>query len=64
MKKRLRLSDEDSVFGGVCGGLGEYFDLDPVLIRVPLFLAIWLWGVGLIVYFAFWIAMPPHEDKP
>ena len=33
MKKRLTLSD-DRKLGGVCGGIAEYFDVDPTLIRI------------------------------
>jgi len=32
--KKLYLSDIDSKIGGVCGGIGEYFDKDPTLIRI------------------------------
>ncbi len=34
MKKRLYRSAENKVLAGVCGGIGEYFDVDPVLIRL------------------------------
>jgi phage shock protein C len=60
MNKRLYLS-EDEVFGGVCGGLAEHFGIDPVFIRVPLFLLAVYYGIGLVLYLAFWLAMP-HKD--
>lgn len=56
---RLRKSpDNDSVFGGVCGGIGDYFGIDPVFIRVPWFLLAFYYGVGILLYVAFWLAMP------
>ena len=32
--KKLERSRESSVIGGVCGGLGDYFDIDPVIFRI------------------------------
>lgn len=34
MKKRLFASTRDKKLGGVCGGLAEYFDIDPTLVRL------------------------------
>ena len=34
MKKRLYKSDDDKVFAGVIGGIGEYFDMDPTILRL------------------------------
>lgn len=58
MKNRLYRSD-DGVIGGVCSGLGDYFDVDPVLIRIG-FCALACFGVGagLLLYFVLWVAMP------
>jgi len=55
--KRLYRSKNNKVFGGVCGGLGDYFDVDPVLIRV-IWVILGLSGVGLLAYFIAWIIMP------
>lgn len=46
-----------NVIGGVCGGLGDYFDLDPVLVRV-IFLALMFFGAGFLAYILFWIIVP------
>ncbi len=58
MQKRLYRSRLDSKIAGVCGGLGEYFDVDPTLIRIIFLLMILAHGVGLIAYIVAWIAMP------
>ncbi len=50
--KRLFRSKENKVFAGICGGLGEYFEVDPVVIRLFSLLIIVLSGVlpGVVVY--------------
>ena len=51
--KKLYRSDKNKVFAGICGGLGEYFDVDPVVVRLFWFLMVIFSGVfpGLIAYF-------------
>ncbi len=58
--KKLYRSQKQKVFVGVCGGLGEYFDIDPVLIRLLFVIALLSGGVGLIAYIVFWIAVPQN----
>jgi phage shock protein PspC (stress-responsive transcriptional regulator) len=59
MTKRLMRSTTDRVFAGVCGGLAEYFDLDPVLVRGGyVFLTIFTAFCGVIFYFVLWLIMP------
>lgn len=55
--KRFLRSNSNRVIGGVCGGIGEYFTLDPVLIRV-IFVLTAIFGAGFIVYLVLWIMMP------
>ena len=60
--RRLRRSRRDRVFGGVCGGLAEYFGVDAVLVRsVAVALAL-SGGAGFLLYFIAWIAIP--EGSP
>ena len=40
MQKKFYLSQKDKKIGGVCGGLAEYFDVDPFLVRLVIFLAV------------------------
>jgi len=58
MEKRLYLSDTDRKIGGVCGGLGEYFGVDPTLIRLIWILLIFVGGTGLLAYFIAWAIIP------
>ena len=60
---RLRRSRDDKVFGGVCGGLGEYFGIDPVWFRVA-FVALVFAGAGggLVLYIIAMIAIPEREE--
>jgi phage shock protein PspC (stress-responsive transcriptional regulator) len=57
-KKRLVRSSTDKKIGGVCGGLADYFDLDPTIIRVVWLLAFLCAGAGLLAYIILWIALP------
>lgn len=58
--KRLYRSGKDKVLGGVCGGIAEYLNVDPVLIRL-LWVAMSLtWGAGILVYIIAWIIVPPN----
>lgn len=61
-KKRLYRSKKQRIFGGVCGGLGEYFDMDPTLIRLIWALVFFMGGSGLLIYIIFWIVIPEEED--
>jgi phage shock protein C len=58
--KRLYRSNRDVMLGGVAGGLGEYFNIDPTIIRL-LFVLLALVTAGvpvLLVYFILWIVIP------
>jgi phage shock protein C len=60
--KRLYRSKTNRVFAGVCGGLGEYFDIDPVIVRlIWVILTIASFGVGIIAYLLAWIIIPKHK---
>ncbi|MEI7498921.1 MAG: PspC domain-containing protein [Bacteroidota bacterium] len=56
--KRLFRSKIDRVLGGVCGGLGKYFNIDPVLVRVLWAVSFFVGGVGLLGYIIAWIIIP------
>ncbi|UCC43431.1 MAG: PspC domain-containing protein [Candidatus Zixiibacteriota bacterium] len=62
MEKRLYLSDSNKVIAGVCGGLGEYFEIDPVLVRIILVILCFAWLGGLLAYIVAWIAMPRRPE--
>lgn len=50
--QRLYRSQTNKVFAGVCGGLAEYFDVDPVVIRILFVLMVLFGGTGIILYIA------------
>jgi len=56
--KRLYRSKTDRMIGGVCGGLGKYFNLDPVLMRLLWVVLFLCGGVGFLGYIIAWIIMP------
>lgn len=59
MEKRLRRSSTDSIIAGVCGGIAEYFDIDPVAVRVAyVLLALFTAFSGVLAYIILWIVMP------
>jgi phage shock protein PspC (stress-responsive transcriptional regulator) len=56
--KRLRLSASDRMIGGVCGGLGELFELDPVLFRAAFLVLAFIGGLGILLYLVLWLLIP------
>ncbi|MDE5981136.1 MAG: PspC domain-containing protein [Bacteroidaceae bacterium] len=56
--KRFYLSSTDIKIAGVCGGIAEYFDIDPLLVRLAFFAFIWCVGCGLWLYLLLWILAP------
>ncbi|MEU6892830.1 PspC domain-containing protein [Streptomyces sp. NPDC046557] len=59
----LRRSKHDKVLAGVCGGLGRYFDLDPVVFRIVLGVLAVTGGVGLIFYGFAWLLLPLDGEE-
>ncbi len=58
MQKRFYLSTTDKKIGGVCGGLGEYFNIDSLLIRVGFIAAFFCLGTGVMAYIILWLLAP------
>lgn len=56
--RRLYRSRTNRKVAGVCGGLGEYFNIDPTIIRIIWVALILGAGTGLIAYLIFWIVVP------
>ena len=54
----------DSTIGGVAGGLAEYLDIDPTLMRL-LFVVAFFLGLGslIIIYIVLWLVMPPPPSE-
>ncbi len=58
MPQNLHKSRTNKVFAGVCGGVGEYFNVDATIIRLVWALAFFLGGTGFILYILAMIIMP------
>lgn len=58
MNKKLYRSVTDKMLGGVCGGIAEYFGIDPVIIRLTFVLAVIFGGSGILAYIILWIIIP------
>jgi phage shock protein PspC (stress-responsive transcriptional regulator) len=62
-RQSLRRSATDKVLGGVCGGLAEDSGVEPMLWRVG-FIALALFGPGIVSYPLLWVVMPPDPGGP
>ena len=58
--KKLYRSAENGKIAGVCGGLAEYFDLDPVIVRVVF---VSLIPLGIVTYFVMWLMVPLKQKE-
>lgn len=66
-QKRLTLSETNKQLAGVCGGIGEYFGIDPTLVRLVFVVAAFMGGPGLAAYIILWAIIPKpeySEEKP
>jgi phage shock protein C len=64
MEKRLQRSRDEKMIGGVCGGLAEYFRVDPTIVRALLVIVTLLGGAGVILYVVLWAIMPLAPPPP
>ncbi len=61
--KRLYKSRQNRMIGGVCGGVAEYFDIDPSIVRILWVLSIFLGGAGVLLYIVAMIVVPPNPSQ-
>ncbi|MFA5930101.1 MAG: PspC domain-containing protein [Candidatus Micrarchaeia archaeon] len=60
--RRVYRSKKNKMLAGVCGGIAEYFEIDPVLVRL-LFVLFTLMGfAGIILYLVAWLIMPENPN--
>ena len=62
MQKKLYKSNTDKKLDGLCAGIGEYFDVDPTVIRLLWVLAVLFAGVGVLAYIIAAIIIPRKPD--
>ena len=58
MERKLYRSRNDSRIAGVCGGLGEYLEIDPTLVRLIFVLLALTGGHGVLLYIILWLIVP------
>ena len=56
--KRLYRSKKEKIIAGVCGGIAEYFDIDPVIVRLIWIVICLMLGFGILAYIIAWIIIP------
>ncbi len=62
MKKLMR-SRKDKMIAGVCGGIAEYFNMDPTLVRI-IYVLVSIFSIafpGILVYIILWLVIPESE---
>lgn len=62
-EKTLYRSKTNRLIGGVCGGLGEYFLIDPTVIRIIFILISIFGGGGILLYLILWLIIPSDKGK-
>ena len=60
-KNRLYRSTTDKVIGGVSGGLADYLNIDPVIVRIAFVLLAIFGGSGVLIYIILWIVIPEQK---
>ena len=58
MTKKLFRSRREKMIAGVAGGLAEYFEIDPTLVRIIFIVSLFLGGTGILAYIILWIVVP------
>ncbi|MBL4656935.1 MAG: PspC domain-containing protein [Flavobacteriales bacterium] len=56
--RRVFRDPDNEVLGGVCGGIGAYFNIDPIWLRLAFVFSLFVFGTGLLFYIILWIIIP------
>ncbi len=62
MDKKLYKSNSNRMISGVCGGMGEYFNIDATLVRIVWVLVALLYGFGILAYLICILIIPKNTD--
>jgi len=62
--RRLYRDRRDRMIGGVCGGLGKYFGIDPTVLRILFVLGVLLAGHGILIYLVLLVLVPEEPLSP
>ena len=63
MEKKLYRSRTSRMIAGVCGGVGEYLNVDPTIVRLFFILLAVSIGIGVVLYFLLWIIIPSEDAR-
>jgi len=64
MARKLYRNNSDKIIAGVCSGLAEYLNIDPVIVRIIALGLFFMHGFGLLTYIIAWVIIPPqNSDK-
>lgn len=63
MKKKLYKSRKNKVIGGVCGGIAEYFNIDPTIVRIITVILGFIHGFGVAAYLIIFLIMPYSDSE-
>jgi phage shock protein C len=58
LSKRLYRSNKEKMIAGVCGGLADYFSLDPTIVRLIFILLLFAPPSGVLIYLVLWLITP------
>lgn len=62
MQKKLYKSNKNKVFTGTCGGIGEYLNIDPTIIRLIFVIVLFFGGTGILVYIVAALIIPTRKS--
>lgn len=61
--RKLTRASSDKLLGGVAGGLGRYFSIDPIIFRIGFVVAAFVGGAGVLAYLAAWLLVPSDDPS-
>ena len=60
--KRIYKNKKEGKLGGVCSGVGDYLNIDPVIIRLIFVFSVFVWGAGILIYIILWAIIPTNPN--
>jgi len=62
-RRRVFRDSDNSILGGVCSGIGAYFNIDPLWLRLALVASFFAFGTGFLLYIVLWIVIPEAKTS-
>ena len=60
--RRIYKNKKEGKLGGICSGIGDYLDIDPVIIRLIFIFSVFVWGSGILIYIVLWAIIPTNPN--